>query len=172
MSRPALLLALASALGISTAAATESVVIDKAATRLQVQVTDHAAGQPKPKLTLNTTMATWCVACKAEMPQLMYLRSTFKPEELGMVGLPYDEKDAAASLKAWAAANHAPYELLADLSKDDILSIKAMVLTTFRMDAVPAAFVTDADGHILRAKLGPPSVSEIRELLRAQRDRK
>ena len=170
MTSRAILLTLASVMGISGTSQAEPIVIDKAATHLQG--TDRNRNQPKPKLTLHTTMATWCVACKAELPQLSYLRSVFKPEELGMFGLPYDEKEGPALLKAWATTNHPPYELLADLTKDDISSVKSMVLTTFKIDAVPAAFVTDSDGRILRAKLGPPSVSELRELLRSQRERR
>lgn len=128
----------------------------------------RSAGAPRPKLVLNSTMATWCTACKSEIPQLTYLRSVFKPDELAMYGLPYDEKDSPDKLKAWAAANHTPYVLLSDASQREIASVKATVLSTLKMDAVPASFITDADGHVLRARFGPPSVSELRELMRAQ----
>jgi peroxiredoxin len=128
----------------------------------------RSAGAPKPKLVLNSTMATWCTACKAEMPQLNYLRSVFKPDELAMYGLPYDEKDKPDQLKAWAAANHTPYVLVSDASQREIASVKAAVISTLKMDAVPASFITDAEGHVLRARFGPPSVSELRELLRSQ----
>ncbi|HEX4780327.1 MAG TPA: TlpA disulfide reductase family protein [Usitatibacter sp.] len=128
----------------------------------------RSAGAPRPKLVLDSTMATWCTACKSEIPQLTYLRSVFKPEELAMYGLPYDEKDAPDKLRAWAAANHTPYVLLADASQHEIASVKAAVMTNLKMDAVPASFITDADGHVLRARFGPPSVSELRELMRGQ----
>jgi peroxiredoxin len=139
------------------------IVTDKG--RLEVV---RGAGTPKPKLVLNSTMATWCTACKAEMPQLNYLRSVFKPDELAMYGLPYDEKDKPDQLKAWAAANHTPYVLVSDASQSEIASVKAAVISTLKMDAVPASFITDAEGHVLRARFGPPSVSELRELLRSQ----
>jgi thiol-disulfide isomerase/thioredoxin len=142
-------------------------VADAAATKMQVS--DRKG--PKPTLVLYTTMATWCAPCKAELPQLTYLRSVFKPEELGMIGLPYDEKDGAQKLTAWAAANHAPYELIANLTPEGIATAKSVVKTNLRMDAVPAIIVTNGDGRILRARFGPPSVSELRELLR-QQDRK
>ena len=150
--------------------AAESVVIDKAAT--QLQVVDASRDRTKPKVIVHTTMATWCVACKAELPQYSYLRSVFKPEEVAIFGLPYDEKEGADLLKAWAASNKPSYQLLTNLTKDEISSVKRMVLTTLKIDAVPATFMTDSDGRILRARLGPPSVSEIRELLRSQRERK
>ncbi len=170
MKYPALGLALMAALGFAGSCSAESIVADAAATKMRIG--DRKASGPNPKLILYTTMATWCAPCKAELPQLSYLRSVFKPDELAMFGLPYDEKEGAAKLTAWADANHPPYELVANLTPDGIASAKTVVKTTLRMDAVPAIIVTDADGRIVRTRFGPPSVSELRELLRSQKDRK
>ena len=156
--------------GLAATPCAESIVTDAAATKMRIG--ERKAGGPNPKLVLYTTMATWCAPCKAELPQLTYLRSVFKPEELAMFGLPYDEKEGAAKLTAWADANRPPYELVANLTPDGIASAKAIVKTTLRMDAVPAIIVTDGDGRIVRTRFGPPSVSELRELLRLQKDRK
>ena len=163
------LFALLSATGIAGKSWADSIVVDNAATRLQV--TDRNRDRPGPRLVLYTTMATWCVACRTELPQFLHLRSVFKPEELGMFGLPYDDKEGPERLKAWAVANGPPYELLANLTRDNIASVKMMVLKTLRIDAVPASIVTDTNGRILRTRWGPPSVSELRELLRSQKDR-
>jgi peroxiredoxin len=158
------ILAGAAACAAFAASAAGPIVADKAG-KLQVA---REASAPRPRLVLNSTMATWCTACKSELPQLTYLRSVFKPEELAMYGLPYDEKDRPDQLKAWAAANHTPYVLVSDASQREIASVKATVLSTLKMDGVPASFITDADGHVLRAHFGPPSVSELRELMRSQ----
>lgn len=148
----------------------ESIVTDAAATKMRLG--DRKAAAPNTKLVLYTTMATWCAPCKAELPQLAYLRSVFKPEELAMFGLPYDDKEGAAKLTAWADANRPAYELVANLTPDGIASAKGVVMTTLRMDAVPAIIVTDGGGRIVRVRFGPPSVSELRELLRSQKDRR
>jgi thiol-disulfide isomerase/thioredoxin len=161
-----LLFALVSVIGIAGKSLAESIVIDKGGTRLQV--TDRNRNGPKPKLVLYTTMATWCVACKTELPQFLHLRSVFKPEELGMYGLPYDYKEGSERLKAWSVANGPPYELLTNLTKDNIASVKTMVIKTLRFDGVPASIITDTNGRILRMRWGPPSVSELRELLWSQ----
>lgn len=168
---PGLLFALAVSIGFAADSPAQSISMDEAMARLQV--TDrHRDGPKKSRLVLYTTMATWCVPCKVELPQFSYLRSVFKPEELDMIGLPYDDKEGAKRLEEWAAANRPAYELLAGLPKDKISSVKAMVIKRLRMDAVPASIVTDIDGNILRVKFGPPSVSELREMLRSQGDRK
>ena len=158
------------AAGLAASSGAESIVTDAAATKMQMS--DRKASGPKPTLVLYTTMATWCAPCKAELPQLNYLRSVFKPEELAMFGLPYDEKDGAEKLTAWANTYHPPYELVAHLSPEGIAKAKSIVTTTLRMDAVPAIILTDRDGRIVRTRFGPPSVSELRELLRQQRERK
>ena len=167
---PALLLAVLGVFAIAARSSAQSIATNADATRLQL--TDRKQDAPKAKLVLYTTMATWCAPCKAELPQFSYLRSVFKPEELAMFGLPYDDKEGVERLNAWAAANRPSYELLASLTKDNIGSVKAMVLKTLSIDALPATIVTDTNGRILRARLGPPSASELRELLRSQRDRK
>jgi peroxiredoxin len=159
--------ALVGAMGFGAASAAEPIVIDKGGKQLQVA---RERGAPRPKLVLHTTMATWCTACRNELPQFAYLRSVFKPEELAMYGLPYDAKDRPDQLKAWAVAHHPAYELMSDATQGEIASVKATVLANLRMDAVPASFITDSDGRILRSRWGPPSVSELRELMRSQKD--
>lgn len=156
--------------GFAGPSSAESIITDAGATKMRIG--DRKAGGPSAKLVLYTTMATWCAPCKAELPQLSYLRSVFKPEELVMFGLPYDDKEGAAKLSAWSEVNRPPYELVANLTADGIASAKSVVKTTLRMDAVPAVIVTDGDGRIVRVRFGPPSVSELRELLRLQKDRK
>lgn len=167
--RTAAIAALAAALAAGTCAA-ESIVTDSAATKFRIG--ERKATGPNAKLVLYTTFATWCAPCKAELPQLSHLRAVFSPEELAMFGLPYDEKEGAAKLTAWGQANKPPYEMIANLTPDGIASAKSVVKTKLGMDAVPAIIVTDGEGRIVRTRFGPPSVSELRELLRSQKDRK
>ncbi len=163
------LFVLVSVLAFAGKSLAETIEIDTAATRLQL--TELNPNGPSPKLILYTTMATWCVACREELPQFLHLHSMFKPEELGMYGLPYDDKEGPGQIKAWAATNRPPYQLLTALTKNEIASLKSLVLKTLRIDAVPVTIVTDNNGRILRTRWGPPSVSELRELLRMQRNR-
>lgn len=147
-------------------AVAETIVVNTAATVLQLK--GARPDRPKAKLFLYTTMATWCVACKTELPQFAYLHSIFKPEEIEIYGLPYDEKDEAVQLKSWAETNVPPYKLLHALTKNEIAAVKRVVLRTLKIDAVPTSIVTDHSGRVLRVRWGPPSVSELRELLRLQ----
>ncbi len=117
------------------------------------------------KLVLYTTFATWCHACKVELPQLQYLRSAFAPSELAMFGVPYDEKEAPDKLNAWASVYQPPYELLTDLPAAQVVLVQQYVRQSLQLDGIPASIVTGSDGRVLLKKWGAPTVSELRELL-------
>ncbi len=152
--------------GVSRKAFAESITINGSVTHLKL--TDIKREGAQPKIVLYTTMATWCIACRDELPQYSFLHSVFKPEELEIYGLPYDLNDDQAKLIGWVDSFKPSYTLLSALTKGEISSVKAVVLKTLKIDAVPASIITDGNGRILRSRWGPPSVSEIRELIRLQ----
>lgn len=116
-------------------------------------------------LRVYTTMATWCTACKEELPQFRRLRAAFKPQELAIAGVPIDQAETARQIEAWGAAHKPAYGLLTGLSVAQVASVKNVVLERLNFDAVPAAIVTDRDGNVLLARWGPPTLSQLRELL-------
>lgn len=110
-------------------------------------------------------MAGWCEACVREIPQFDLLRAAFAPEDLALYGIPVDTEEDPATLVAWSSAQHPPYRLLSDLPPTVIATVKRLVLDELGFDAIPATFVTDADGRLLLAQWGAPTVSRLRELL-------
>lgn len=120
------------------------------------------------RLRLYTTMATWCVACLSELPQLRRLRSAFSRKELAMVGVPIDPGEGVEKIEAWRVANEPVYELRTDWDLEEIQRVKNLALDELKTDAVPASVITDGDGRILWIQWGPPSMSKTRELLRGQ----
>jgi hypothetical protein len=124
-----------------------------------------AARKTRPRLTLFTTMATWCAACRSELAQFRTLRAAFSPAELSMVAVPIDTAESRELVEAWGAAHGPPYELLTGLAETEVTAVKDLVLETLQLDAVPATIVTDANGGVLLTQWGPPSISKIRELL-------
>ncbi len=125
-----------------------------------------SAGRPQSGgLNFYTTMATWCVACITEMPELIALRDAFTEEELAMFGIPIDPKDSADKLQRWVTDREPPYRVLIGLPESEISGINALVESELRFNSVPAAFVTDSAGRVLLARWGVPSVSAVRKLL-------
>ena len=124
-----------------------------------------ASNGTKKQLRLYTTMATWCAACKRELPQLQRLRALFDKEKVAMFGVPIDPSDDQEKLKAYMARYQPAYELLLDFGKTEVESIQNHIKDTLKMDGLPATVVTDGDGYVLRTMWGVPSASEIHHLL-------
>jgi thiol-disulfide isomerase/thioredoxin len=126
-----------------------------------------ARRQAGARLKLYTTMATWCAACRDELPQFARLRATFGPGQLALAAVPIDTEESHEMVQAWGAAHKPAYELLTHLEPAQVATVKDLVLEKLQLDAVPATLVTDADGAVVLAQWGPPSISKIRELLAA-----
>ncbi|MDP6763656.1 MAG: ASPIC/UnbV domain-containing protein [Planctomycetota bacterium] len=118
-------------------------------------------GAAPGKLTLYTTMATWCAPCVEELPTLAHLRAALGDERLAMRGIPHDRAQTAEELETWARAHQPPYELLTGLSAEEHAAVRGMLLETLRREGLPASIVTDAAGSVLLVRWGPPTVSEL-----------
>jgi thiol-disulfide isomerase/thioredoxin len=127
----------------------------------------RAGKHQTPRLRLYTTMATWCGACRSELPQFRRLRAAFASQQLTMAAVPVDTAESKELVEAWGAAHKPVYDLLTGLSEAEVSSVKDLVLEELKLDAVPATIVTDGAGGVLLAQWGPPSISKIRELLAA-----
>ena len=112
-----------------------------------------------------TTMATWCASCRAELPVLAHLRAAFPASELRMLGVPVSDSDDAGELRDYVAAQAPAYELLHSLSTEEIDLVRALLQAEIP-DGLPATIVTDTEGRVLLTRLGAPTVSELRALLR------
>ena len=119
----------------------------------------------RARLILHTTVATWCAPCLDELPSLNLLRDTFTGEELEIYGVPYDPEETSEVFRAWAERYEPPYRILSELTIEQRDAVINGALDTLRVEGLPAALVTDAEGEVLLVRWGPPSVSELRVLL-------
>ena len=125
-------------------------------------------GQPlrtQSGITLIATMATWCVACVEEMPEFNSLRASFDAEELAIYAVPVDAEDTEGMLTAWASRYKPPYEIAVGIDRGEVDQVNTVTQVELRTDAVPATFLTNADGQVLLARWGVPTVSDVRRLL-------
>jgi thiol-disulfide isomerase/thioredoxin len=128
-----------------------------------------SANTQQPKLRLYTMTATWCAACKNELPQLDHLRSKFDDKTLAMFGLPGDETEGAEKLRAYVEKNKPPYVLIPELMASERHALKRTLAQTLKSEAevLPTTIVTSNEGHVLKCFVGVPNASEIAKLSRS-----
>ncbi len=115
-------------------------------------------------LRLYVLTATWCQACRKELPWLRELRKRFSDHELAIIGLPGDPKETASELEAFAQRDPLPYELVSTLSAGDRQRMDALLEKSHHpTGALPAAILTDAHGMVHRVAAHAPTLSEIRQ---------
>ena len=120
----------------------------------------------RARLVLYTTVATWCAPCLDELPGLNLLRTTFTIEELEIFGVPYDAEETPVVLGAWSERYMPPYRILSELTLEQRDAVIQGAFDVLRIEGLPAAIVTDAEGEVLLVRWGPPSISELRVLLK------
>lgn len=120
--------------------------------------------RPAAELRMYTTMATWCESCKKHLPQFGVLQEALG-EKVALFGLPMDDQDTVEMLRGYVEENTPGYELLAELSAADREVARTLLAEVVRKDVLPSTIVTDAEGRVLLAMAGLPSVSELRALL-------
>ena len=115
----------------------------------------------KGKVLLVDFWATWCAACKIEIPAFMELNKKYAPQGFAIVGVSVD--DPVAKLKAFAKELKMDYPVLVGSGRTDVL--EAFGSPT----AFPTTFVIGRDGKVCKAHAGyTPKEQfdlEIRELL-------
>jgi hypothetical protein len=139
---------------------------DSSAPRLMLSSLVSEPAEALGEIRMYTTMATWCAACKRSLPQLKFLRESFRSDELQMAGIPADPADGPEKLMAYADKYQPPYQLLTHLDGEEISAVQKIATEALdQPDILPATIVTDADSRVLLTMAGVPSVSQLRKLL-------
>ena len=125
---------------------------------------------PLPALRVLTTFATWCEPCVAELPELRHLRASFPDRDLRLLSVPVDPEDLGARLERWVRRHTPPYRMLEELPRGDVAAIQELLRAELGSEGLPASLVLAADGRVLLARFGAPTVSDLRRLLAVERD--
>ena len=114
-------------------------------------------------LRLFTLTATWCAACKSELPQLAGIRRHFPPGQLAMFGLPGDGSETPGQLKAYTDKYRPDYRMLAEITEGERQTMHDTLGKS--ADVLPASIVTNRSGKVLLVTRGLPTVSQIARIL-------
>ena len=125
------------------------------------------AGKPltlekfKGKVVLLDFWATWCAPCRRSMPDLEALHAKFGPRGLVVLGVSIDEGNAQKKARELVTKKKFGYRFAFDRVDDP-------AWVRFGVQAIPAAFLLDADGRIVAQWTGiPGDAAEMEEKISA-----
>lgn len=154
---------------------------DRGEARAQLAVPSAAAttapamttlsGQPvtleqyRGRVVLLDVWATWCPPCVAALPRLQALHNRYRAKGFSVVGVSLDE-GGASTVRPFVTRRKLTYPLLLDTQGT------ASVQRTLKIERLPALFLIDASGRIIRRWTGEPTdAGEIEaEIINALKD--
>ena len=106
--------------------------------------------------------ATWCPACKMEIPHLIALRNTIGEDKLAILAASDEDP---AKVKKFIAEKKINYTVLLDKGN---MPKPFGVKRIYGITGIPCSFFIDAEGKIKLAAVGVVPLSEIKAILQAK----
>lgn len=125
---------------------------------------DAAIGE-STELVVITTMASWCQACVAHLPQFEVYEQQLTGR-ITMLGFPIDPTDTAEKLSQFETKHDVPYTICEPMPDDRRERFISVLRKHGDPDVLPSTVVTDKQGRVLLVENGVPSVSKLKSLIR------
>lgn len=117
------------------------------------------------KVTVLNFWATWCVPCVQEMPDFVTLYNESDPEAVALVSLSIDDAtEVTGAIPEFQRTHKMPFPIYVLNERDDEALEKALRGKFSGM--IPATFVYDKTGALVKMVEGPATLSELREILK------
>jgi cytochrome c biogenesis protein CcmG, thiol:disulfide interchange protein DsbE len=111
----------------------------------------HSLADYRGKVVVLNFWATWCIPCRAEIPDLEHEARVHKTDPVVILGM--DWKEPVTAVKDFTTELRTTYPMLLDSD--------GHVYDAYRVSALPTTFVLDRKGHIKKMRLGIASRDEI-----------
>ena len=108
------------------------------------------------KVVLLDFWATWCAPCRESMPRLQAMHDRYAKQGFTVVGVSIDE-GGSAKIRKFVASRKITYPVAVD-------SETAPAWDSYRVKAVPAAYLIDREGNIVAQWTGTPASDKELEL--------
>jgi peroxiredoxin len=113
----------------------------------------------KGKVIVLNFWATWCVACKTEIPEFVELQDQYAEQGVQFIGLSVD--DTPAKLKAYVAEHKMNYPVLRGRGHDEVLDAFSPI------KSLPVTILIRRDGTICKRHAEPVSKDTLESELKA-----
>jgi len=115
---------------------------------LSLQNEQHDLAQVKGKVVLINFFASWCPPCKAEMPVMQKVYSTYHSAGLQIYAITNLQQDNLPDVQNFIDASGAQFPILLDQD--------GAVFLEYAIRALPTTFLIDSTGHIQKIFYGGP----------------
>jgi peroxiredoxin len=98
----------------------------------------------KGKIVFLNFWATWCPACRLEMPSMEKLHNRFRNKDFVMIAI--DLQEPASTVRAFLKDHHLTFTALLDSDGE--------AAALFSVTSIPVTFILDKEGNIIGGALG------------------
>jgi cytochrome c biogenesis protein CcmG/thiol:disulfide interchange protein DsbE len=100
------------------------------------------------KVVLINFWASWCPACKAEMPAIQAAYQAYRDEGLVVLAINATDQDEESAARQFAKTEGLTFSLLADVSR--------ATFQLYQVQALPTSFFVDRQGRVASVVVGGP----------------
>jgi thiol-disulfide isomerase/thioredoxin len=111
----------------------------------------HSLSDYRGKVVVLNFWATWCMPCRAEMPDLEHEARAHRSDPVVVVGM--DWKESAGPVRDFVGGLGVTYPMLLDTD--------GRVYDAYRVSALPTTFIVDRHGRLVKSRLGIASRDEM-----------
>jgi peroxiredoxin len=117
----------------------------------------HSLADYRGRVVVLNFWATWCIPCRAEIPDLEHEARVQDPAKVAVIGV--DWKEDPAPVAAFVKEIGAGYPILLDRD--------GRVYTAYEVSALPQTFVIDRDGRVVVSRTGIAGRDQLEKELRS-----
>lgn len=111
------------------------------------------------RLTLVTSMATWCTTCRSHIPEFSQIQEIMG-DRIAILAIPIDKNDTAERLKIYMDTMKPAYDLL-KLEYEQVVQFQEFIEAQTGSTELPSAVLLDADNNVLETWEGVPTLSDL-----------
>jgi cytochrome c biogenesis protein CcmG/thiol:disulfide interchange protein DsbE len=117
----------------------------------------HSLSDYRGKVVVLNFWATWCIPCRAEMPDLEHEARVHKSDRVAVLGV--DWKESTGPVEEFIRGLGVTYPILLDSD--------GRIYDAYRVSALPTTFVIDRNSRLVKTRLGISSRDEIESEIQA-----